>query len=69
MKIGGNVIDDPAALKRFLAQFAALKGPKVLVHGGGRVAPRPGVRLPPQTPRVHGPRATDPGVLPAVSLV
>ena len=45
MKIGGNVIDDPAALKRFLAQFAALKGPKVLVHGGGKLATRLAAQL------------------------
>ena len=35
VKIGGNVIDDAAALKRFLGEFAALPGAKILVHGGG----------------------------------
>ena len=35
VKIGGNVIDNPAAMKRFLKEFAALEGPKILVHGGG----------------------------------
>ena len=40
VKIGGNVIDSPAALKRFIADFAALRGPKILVHGGGREATR-----------------------------
>ena len=34
VKIGGNVIDNPAAMKRFLKEFAALEGPKILVHGG-----------------------------------
>ena len=34
-KVGGNVVDDPAALERFCREFAALPGPKVLVHGGG----------------------------------
>ena len=34
VKIGGNVIDDAAALKRFLGEFAALPGAKILVHGG-----------------------------------
>lgn len=28
VKIGGNVIDNPAAMKRFLKEFAALEGPK-----------------------------------------
>ena len=31
VKIGGNVIDDAAALKRFLGEFAALPGAKILV--------------------------------------
>ncbi|MFP5437899.1 MAG: acetylglutamate kinase [Bacteroidia bacterium] len=38
VKIGGNVIDNPGALKSFLADFAALEGYKVLVHGGGKIA-------------------------------
>ncbi|MFP9118042.1 acetylglutamate kinase [Flavobacterium sp. RNTU_13] len=38
VKIGGNVIDNPIALKAFLADFAALKGYKILVHGGGKIA-------------------------------
>ena len=41
VKIGGNVIDNPAAMKRFLKEFAALEGPKILVHGGGKLATRP----------------------------
>ena len=63
MKIGGNVIDDPAALKRFLAQFAALKGPKVLVHGGGKLATRLAERLELKTQMVDGRRITDRGML------
>ena len=38
VKIGGAVIEDPAKLALFLADFAALKGPKILVHGGGKKA-------------------------------
>lgn len=38
VKIGGNVIDDEAALKAFLVDFAAIKGYKILVHGGGKIA-------------------------------
>ena len=40
VKIGGNVIDNEAALERFVADFAALEGEKVLVHGGGKLATR-----------------------------
>ena len=38
VKIGGNVIDNDAALKVFLVDFAALEGYKILVHGGGKIA-------------------------------
>lgn len=38
VKIGGNVIDNPVALKAFLADFSALGGFKILVHGGGKIA-------------------------------
>lgn len=38
VKIGGNVIDNPVALKSFLADFSALEGYKILVHGGGKIA-------------------------------
>ena len=38
VKIGGNVIDSPEATARFVEAFAALEGPKLLVHGGGKLA-------------------------------
>jgi len=38
VKIGGNVIDNPLALTAFLADFSALEGFKILVHGGGKIA-------------------------------
>ena len=38
IKIGGNVIDDQELLVSFLKSFAKLKGPKILVHGGGKIA-------------------------------
>ncbi|MHA3789549.1 acetylglutamate kinase [Flavobacterium hauense] len=40
VKIGGNVIDDPVALDSFLKDFAAIRGAKILVHGGGKMATR-----------------------------
>ena len=40
IKIGGNVIDNDLALERFLRDFAALEGRKILVHGGGKLATR-----------------------------
>lgn len=38
VKIGGNIIDDTVALENFLSDFASLTGPKLLVHGGGKLA-------------------------------
>ena len=38
IKIGGNIIDNPTELASFLADFAALEGKTILVHGGGKSA-------------------------------
>lgn len=38
VKIGGAVIEEEAKLLPFLENFAALEGPKILVHGGGKKA-------------------------------
>ena len=38
VKIGGAVIEEEAKLLPFLNNFAALKDPKILVHGGGKKA-------------------------------
>ncbi|RAV30167.1 acetylglutamate kinase [Sinomicrobium soli] len=40
VKIGGNIIENESALGDFLNDFAAMKGNKILVHGGGRTATR-----------------------------
>lgn len=69
VKIGGNVIDDPAALKRFVAEFAALPGAKILVHGGGKVATRLAGKLELEVRMVEGRRITDKGMLDVVTMV
>jgi acetylglutamate kinase len=38
VKIGGNLIDDPAGLDKALKDFASIPGNKILVHGGGKLA-------------------------------
>ena len=38
VKIGGAVIEEETKLLPFLKDFAALTGPKILVHGGGKKA-------------------------------
>ncbi|WP_020595376.1 acetylglutamate kinase [Spirosoma panaciterrae] len=69
IKIGGNVIDDPAALHRFLRAFASLSGAKVLIHGGGKVATQVAEKLGIQTTMVEGRRITDQPMLDVVTMV
>ena len=40
VKIGGNVIDNPKALESFVDDFSRLPSPKILVHGGCKLATR-----------------------------
>jgi len=45
IKIGGNVLDDEKALKNFLNDFATIQAPKILIHGGGKIATKLGDQL------------------------
>lgn len=69
VKIGGNVIDDPAALRAFLADFARLPEPKALVHGGGKLATRMAARLGLETRMIDGRRVTDAAMLDIAVMV
>jgi acetylglutamate kinase len=69
VKIGGNVLDDPAALQRFLQAFAKIPSPKILVHGGGKIATRLGEKLGIQSNYVDGRRITDDATIDLVTMV
>lgn len=69
VKIGGNVLDEPAALATFLADFVRLPGPKILVHGGGKIASGIGQRLGLIPQYVQGRRITDDATLELVTMV
>lgn len=69
VKIGGNVVDNPAALTAFLRDFATLKGPKILVHGGGKEATRLSTTLGIETKMIDGRRVTDRQTLDVVTMV
>jgi acetylglutamate kinase len=59
VKIGGNIIDHPEKLSAFLSDFSRIKGKKILVHGGGKIATQLAESLNiPQT-MVNGRRITD----------
>jgi acetylglutamate kinase len=59
VKIGGNIIENEADLAHFLKLFSALKGEKILVHGGGKMATALGEKLGIKTTMVAGRRITD----------
>ncbi|MCU0355418.1 MAG: acetylglutamate kinase [Cytophagales bacterium] len=69
VKIGGNVIDNPAATRRFLNDFASLGDDKILVHGGGKVATQTAEKLGIATRMTEGRRITDGPMLDVVTMV
>jgi acetylglutamate kinase len=69
VKIGGNIVDNPAKLQAFLADFAALSGEKILVHGGGKVATAISAALGIETIMIEGRRVTDARTLEVVAMV
>jgi acetylglutamate kinase len=69
VKIGGNVIDNEAALERFVADFAQLPSPKILIHGGGKLATRLAEKLEIPTTMIEGRRVTDAATLDVVTMV
>lgn len=69
IKIGGNVLDHPAALESFLKDFATIDTPKILVHGGGKIATKIGEALGIESRYVDGRRITDAPTLDLVTMV
>ncbi|MBK1438613.1 acetylglutamate kinase [Parapedobacter sp. ISTM3] len=69
IKIGGNIIDHPEGLSRFLERFSYLKGNKILVHGGGKIATRIAADLGVEAKLVDGRRITDEAMLRIVTMV
>ncbi len=57
-KIGGNIIEDEKALASFLKDFAKIKEPKILVHGGGKSATQLASKLGVKTEMIDGRRIT-----------
>ena len=69
VKIGGNIVDNPAKLEKFLADLSTLPGDKVLVHGGGKVATTIGKSLGIEANMIDGRRVTDAETLKVVTMV
>lgn len=68
VKIGGSVVDDREALSNFLCAFAKLEGPKLLVHGGGKIATRVADAMQLRTEMVEGRRITDDEMIDVVTM-
>lgn len=69
IKIGGNVLDDESSLHSFLSEFASIKYPKILVHGGGKIATKVGEKLGIESKYINGRRITDEATRDLVTMV
>ncbi|MEX2362837.1 MAG: acetylglutamate kinase, partial [Balneolaceae bacterium] len=69
IKIGGKIIDQEGKLDSFLKDFADIKGPKILVHGGGSIATKIGDKVGVQARMIDGRRVTDKETLDVITMV
>lgn len=69
IKIGGNIIDNDEALNTFLKEFAKLNGPKLLVHGGGKLATKLANQMGVEVKMTNGRRITDADTLDIITMV
>ena len=69
VKIGGNIIDDEKKLSSFLKDFAAVKGHKILIHGGGKLATKLAEQMNIPQQMIDGRRITDAETLKIVTMV
>jgi len=69
VKIGGNVIDNPQELTSFLTVFSSIKGPKILVHGGGKSATALANQTGVEVQMIEGRRITDAATLELITMV
>lgn len=69
IKIGGNIIDDAIALENFLIQFSKIEGPKILVHGGGKLATKLAQKMDIKVEMVDGRRKTNAETLDIITMV
>ncbi|MGZ3959396.1 MAG: amino acid kinase family protein, partial [Flavisolibacter sp.] len=59
IKIGGNIIDHEEKLSSFLRDFSSIRGKKILVHGGGKLATRLAEQMNIPQQMIEGRRVTD----------
>ncbi len=69
IKIGGNVIENKTELAKFLNLFSKIKGAKILVHGGGKLATQLATKMGMESKMVGGRRITDTDTLEIITMV
>ena len=69
IKVGGKIVEDAESLNHLLADFSAISGHKLLVHGGGRSATKIASQLGIESQMVNGRRITDADTLKVVTMV
>ena len=69
VKIGGNVIENEIELDQFLLNFSKLQEPKILVHGGGKLATKLASKLGVESKMTSGRRITDGKSLEVITMV
>lgn len=69
IKIGGNIIDNPDALVSFVKSFSKIPHPKILVHGGGKIASQLALKMGIEPVMIDGRRITDAQMLDIVIMV
>ncbi len=69
IKIGGKVINEEEELDRFLPVFASLASPKILIHGGGKLATSYSEKMQIEPHLVDGRRITDRDTIDVVQMV
>ena len=69
IKIGGNIVDNPALLNECLEAFATIKGQAILVHGGGKLATSLASDMGVEQTMIEGRRVTDAATLKIVTMV
>ncbi|MGB5428658.1 acetylglutamate kinase [Eudoraea sp.] len=69
VKIGGNILENEIELDQFLLNFSKLEDPKILVHGGGKLATKLAAKLGIKSKMTSGRRITDAKSLEVITMV
>jgi len=69
VKVGGKVVEEEDTLHQLLTDFVEIEGPKILVHGGGRLATKIAGQLGIENRMIDGRRITDEATLRVVTMV